>query len=179
MATWTLDDTHLEVGFAVKHLMVANVKGRFHGVTATIEIDEEEPANSSVVAQIETATVDTRAADRDAHLRSPDFFDSEQFPLMTFRSTEVTRTGDRAFALAGDLTIRDVTRPVTLAGEIVGPVTDPFGNRKAGFEVTGEIDRETWGLTWNMGLEAGGVLVGKTVKIAIEGEIAQQTAAAA
>lgn len=173
MARWNLDTNHLDVGFAVKHLMVASVKGRFHGVEADIEIDEARPEASSVVARIETATLDTRAADRDAHLRSADFFNSEQFPLMTFRSTEVRRKGASDFAITGDLTIRDVTKPITLTGSIAGPIADPFGGRRAGIEVTGEIDREAWGLTWNMGLEAGGVLVGKAVKIAIEGEIVQ------
>lgn len=178
MARWNIDPSHTEVGFAVKHLMVSSVKGRFHQVDADIEIDEEQPERSSVLARIETASIDTRAAERDAHLRSDDFFASERFPLMTFRSTSVRRTNERTFALTGDLTIRDVTKPVTLAGTITGPIADPYGGRRAGIEITGEIDREAWGLTWNMGLEAGGVLVGKTVKIAIEGEIVQAAAEA-
>ena len=178
MARWNLDPTHLDVGFAVRHMMVANVKGRFAAAQAQIEIDEEHPERSSVVAEIETASVDTRAADRDAHLRSPDFFDAEAFPLMTFRSTQVARTGKGELAITGDLTIRDVTKPVTLRGAIDGPLLDPWGNRRAGIELAGEIDREAWGLGWNMALEAGGILVGKTVKIAIEGEIVEAAAAA-
>lgn len=176
MTQWTLDPTHLEIGFSVRHMMVANVKGRFTAAQAQIEIDEDRPERSSVIAEIETASVDTRAADRDTHLRSADFFDAERFPLMTFRSTRVERNGDRDFAISGDLTIRDVTRPVTLRGSIDGPVADPWGNRRAGVTVAGEIDREAWGLGWNVALEAGGVLVGKSVKIAIEGEIVQQAA---
>ena len=141
MGHWNLDPTHLDIGFSVRHMMVANVKGRFTAVQAHIEIDEEHPERSSLVAEIETASVDTRAADRDAHLRSADFFNAEAFPLMTFRSTRVERAGDGDFAIAGDLTIRDVTKPLTLRGRLDGPVTDPWGGRRAGVEVSGEIDR--------------------------------------
>ena len=174
MGQWTLDSTHLDIGFSVRHMMVANVKGRFTAARAAIQIDEEHPERSTLLAEIETASVDTRAADRDAHLRSPDFFNSDEFPLMTFRSTDVRRLNDREFTVEGDLTIRDVTKPLTLHGALSGPVADPWGNRRAGVEVTGEIDRETWGLGWNMALEAGGVVVGKTVKLAIEAEIVEQ-----
>lgn len=176
MGQWTLDNTHLDIGFSVRHLMVSNVKGRFTAANADIQIDEERPERSSLLVEIETASIDTRAADRDTHLRSTDFFNTEAFPLMTFRSTNVRRAGERDFTIEGDLTIRDVTKPLTLRGVIDGPMTDPYGNRRAGVEVTGEIDRETWGLGWNMALEAGGVVVGKTVKLAIEGEIVEQAA---
>ncbi|MDA0302031.1 MAG: YceI family protein, partial [Chloroflexi bacterium] len=171
MGQWSLDGTHLDIGFSVRHMMVANVKGRFTAAQAQIQIDEEHPERSSLVAEIETASVDTRAADRDAHLRSADFFNSDEFPVMTFRSTDVRRTGPREIAIEGDLTIRDVTKPITLKGVLDGPVADPWGNRRAGVEVTGEIDREAWGLGWNVALEAGGVLVGKQAKFAIEAEI--------
>lgn len=171
MAQWNLDPTHFGVTFAVRHMMVSTVRGRFSDASAQIDIDEEAPERSRVVAEIPTATIDTGMADRDVHLRSADFFDAEQYPVMTFESTSVERRGDEKFTITGNLTIRDVTRPLTLRGEIQGPVADPWGNRRAGIELTGEIDRETWGLVWNMGLETGGVLVGKTVKLAIEGEI--------
>ncbi|MDA0270447.1 MAG: YceI family protein [Chloroflexi bacterium] len=176
MTRWNLDTAHTEVGFSVKHMMVANVKGRFHGVTAEIAIDEDHPERSTVLAEIETGTVDTRQPDRDTHLRSGDFFDSERFPLMTFRSTEVRRTGEGQFAITGDLTIRDVTKPVTLTGVLSGPLSDVYGGRRAGIDVSGEIEREAWGLGWNVAMEAGGVMVGKRVKIVIEGEIVQAVA---
>lgn len=178
-ARWNLDTAHLEVGFAVKHMMVATVRGRFSAVESEITVDEQHPARSSVVVHIKTASVDTRAAERDAHLRSADFFDAERYPEMTFRSTQVDRTGDSTFSITGDLTIRDVTRPVTMAGTIEGPLTDPWGNRRAGFNATAEIDREAFGLTWNSALEAGGVLVGRRVRLTIDGEMVEVGASAA
>ncbi len=174
MSQWNLDATHLDIGFSVRHMMVSNVKGRFTDAQAQIRIDEDHPERSEVVVEIGTASIDTRVADRDAHLRSADFFDSEQHPLMTFRGTRVERTGASEFAITGDLTIREVTHPVTLRGILDGPLTDPYGNRRAGVELTGEIDREQWGLGWNMALEAGGVVVGKRVKLAIDAEIVEQ-----
>jgi len=170
MTTWHLDQDHLHVGFAVKHMMVTTVRGRFTDVHAEIEIDEETPARSLAEVRIGTASVDTAHPDRDAHLRSADFFDAETYPLLSFRSTNVERAGDK-FTLLGDLTVRDVTRPVRLEGEIEGPVTDSLGNRRAGFTLTGELDREEFGLTWNMAVETGGVVVGRKVKLSIEGAI--------
>lgn len=175
--TWTLDNAHTEVAFSVKHMMVATVKGHFADVDAEIELDEARPEESRVRAAIRTASLSTRNAERDAHLRSADFFDVERFPQITFQSTTVRRRGDAAFELVGDLTIRDVTRPVTLHGEVSGPVTSPFGDRRAGFTLSGEIDREAFGLGWNVALETGGVLVGKKVRLQIEAEVAQAVVA--
>lgn len=172
--TWNLDTQHLDVGFSVKHMMVATVKGRFADVEAEIELDEQRPEASRVRAVLGAASLTTGNPDRDAHLKSPDFLDVEQFPTLTFESTEVRRTGSDRFELAGDLTIRDVTRPVVLRGEFSGPVVSPFGDRRAGFSLSGEIDREAFGLTWNVAMETGGVLVGKTVKLTIDAEVAEQ-----
>ena len=179
MARWNLDSAHTDIGFSTKHLMVATVKGRFTGVDAEIEIDEEQPERSSVVATIDAASLASGNDERDAHLRSADFLDVEHFPTLSFRSTSVRRVGDDELELAGDLTIRDVTKPITLRGSIGGPVVTPWGGRKAGFNLAGEIDREAFGLTWNVAMEAGGVLVGKKIKLAIDAELDEVAAEAA
>lgn len=175
---WTLDQSHAEVAFSAKHLMVSTVRGRFTDVEADIHIDEAQPERSRVSARIKTASLDTGTADRDTHLKSADFFDVEAYPEMRFESTTVARKGDR-FELAGNLTIKDVTRPVTLKGEFAGPIAGPWGGRSVGFELDGEIDREGWGLTWNLALEAGGVLVSKKVKLHIAAEVVEAAAVAA
>jgi polyisoprenoid-binding protein YceI len=127
-----------------------------------------------VKAVLGAASLTTGNPDRDAHLKSADFFDVERFPTLTFESTAVRQTGTDSFELVGDLTIRGVTRPVTLRGEFSGPVASPFGDRRAGFSLTGEIDREAFGLTWNVAMETGDLLVSKTIKLAIEAEVAEQ-----
>ncbi len=176
--TWTLDKQHTEVSFAAKHMMVATVKGYFADVDAEIELDEERPEASRARATIATASLSTRNADRDAHLKSPDFLDVERFPAITLESRSVSRLDSATFELKGDLTIRDQTRPVTLRGEFTGPIASPWGDRRAGFSLSGEIDREEFGLTWNVPLEAGGVLVSRKVKLLIEAEVARVAAAA-
>jgi len=172
--TWTLDQQHIDIGFSAKHMMVATVKGRFTDIEAEIELDEERPESSRVKAVITAGSLTTGNPDRDAHLKSADFLDIERFPTLTFESTAVRQTGSDRFELAGDLTIRDVTRPVVLRGEFSGPVASPFGDRRAGFSLTGEIDREAFGLTWNVAMETGGLLVSKTVKLTIDAEVAEQ-----
>jgi polyisoprenoid-binding protein YceI len=162
-----LDTAHSTVGFQARHLMFAKVRGEFRGFDATIHIDEV-PERSRVEASIDAATVNTRDEKRDGHLRSADFFDVENHPTWTFRSSGLRVTGARAFDLDGELTIRGVTKPVTLNVVYGGLVTDPWGNPHAIFSAQTEIDREQWGLTWNQALETGGVLVGKTVKIELE-----------
>jgi polyisoprenoid-binding protein YceI len=169
--TWTLDKQHVDLAFSAKHMMVATVRGRFTDVEAEIELDEERPEASKVRATVAAASLSTGNADRDAHLTSADFLDVERYPALTFVSTEVRRKGDDAFELSGDLTIRDVTRSVSLAGEFTGPVASPWGDRRFGFSLTGSIDREDFGLTWNVALETGGVLVGKKINLAIEAEV--------
>src|SRR5690606_5727391 len=171
MTTWNLDLAHTEVSFSVRHMMVSTVRGRFTDFDAEVHADEEQPERSRVSAPIEAASLDTGAEARDAHLRSPDFFDVEQYPQIRFESANVTRPKDGHVTVEGDLTIKDVTRPVTLQGEFHGPATSPWGERTVGFELTTELNREDFGLNWNQALETGGVLVGKKVKLQINAEV--------
>jgi polyisoprenoid-binding protein YceI len=166
VGTWAIDPAHTVVGFTARHLMATKVRGSFQAFSGTIEIGEA-PEHSSVEVSIDAASIQTGAEDRDAHLRSPDFLDVEQNPTLTFRSTGVRRVGDD-YLIEGELTIRDTTKPVTLDLEYHGVATDPWGNAKAMFSAATSIAREDWGLTWNAPLEAGGWLVGKTVKIELE-----------
>ncbi|MCA2212777.1 YceI family protein [Jidongwangia harbinensis] len=171
--TYLLDAAHKRVGFVVKHLMVSKVRGQFAEAEATITVGED-PLQSSVTATIQTASVHTGQADRDTHLRSGDFFEAEKYPTMEFRSTGVTSFEGNELVLAGELTIKDVTRPVELLVEFEGAGRSPYGFDLFGFSATTEIDREDWGLTWNQALETGGVMVSKKVKIEIEGEAIRQ-----
>jgi polyisoprenoid-binding protein YceI len=171
--TYVLDQAHRRVGFVARHMMVSKVRGQFAEATATITV-AENPLESSVTATIEAATIQTGQADRDAHLRSGDFLDVEKYPTLEFRSTGVKSHSGNPFLLAGDLTIRDVTRRVELNVEFEGVGRSPYGQDVFGFTATTEIDREDFGLTWNVALESGGVLVGKKVKIEIEGEAIRQ-----
>ncbi|MEO0596561.1 MAG: YceI family protein [Chloroflexota bacterium] len=168
MATWQLDNAHSSADFTVRHMMVTNVRGSFGTVSGTIEFDPENPAAASVNATIDVSTINTNNADRDGHLRSGDFFDVETYPSITFKSTNVEPTGDNTANITGDLTIRDITKPVTLEVEYLFGGTSPFGDVRAGFEARGSINREEFGLTWNQALESGGVLVGKDVKISLD-----------
>jgi polyisoprenoid-binding protein YceI len=161
---YTLDSSHSRLGFVARHAMVTKVRGHFTDFTATAHIDAENPAASSVELDIDVASVSTGSPDRDGHLRSPDFFDVENFPAMTFRSTEVTRDDDE-WTITGDLTIKDVTRPVTIEFEETGSALDPFGNTRVGFEGAVTVNRKDWGLTWNAALETGGVLVSEKIKL--------------
>ena len=165
--TWVIDKAHTSVGFTARHLMVAKVRGRFGEFAGTLHI-AERPEDSWADVSIRTASIDSRDEGRDAHLRSADFFDVERFPAMTFRSTGLRSTGPSSFELPGELTIKEATRPVTLSVDYEGLTLDPWGNGRAVFSATTEIDREDFGLTWNVALETGGVLVGKQVKIEIE-----------
>lgn len=165
--TWKLDPAHSQVEFSVKHLMISTVKGRISDLEGTIHADESRLENSSVDAVLKAASIDTRVEQRDAHLRSPDFLDAEKFPAITFRSTSVK--GNRAkFALTGELTIRETTRPVTLDVEYQGRGKDPWGGERLAFTATTKIDRSDFGLTYNQALEAGGVVVGNELRITIE-----------
>ncbi|RZU72487.1 polyisoprenoid-binding protein YceI [Micromonospora kangleipakensis] len=171
--TYLLDAAHKRVGFVARHMMVSKVRGEFADATATITI-AEDPMESSVTATIQAASIHTAMADRDAHLRSGDFLDVEKFPTLEFRSTGVKSRNGNEFILAGELTIKDVTRPVELEVEFEGVGRSPFGQDIFGFSASTEIDREAFGLTWNVALETGGVLVGKKIKIEIEGEAVRQ-----
>ncbi len=169
--TWNLDPAHTTVGFSARHLMAAKVRGSFKKFSGTVTIGETL-GESSVEVTIDAASIDTGVEDRDNHLRSADFLDVETYPTLEFVSTAVREKGD-GYQVDGDLTIRGTTNPVTLALDYHGLVTDPWGNDKALFSASTEIDRETWGLTWNQALEAGGWLVGKKVKIEIEAQAAK------
>jgi polyisoprenoid-binding protein YceI len=171
--TYELDAAHKRVGFVVRHLMVSKVRGEFATATATITV-AENPLESSVVATIQTASVNTGQPDRDNHLRTGDFFEAEKYPTLEFRSTGVKSHEGNEFVLTGDLTIKGVTKEVELEVEFEGVGRSPYGFDLFGFSATTEIDREDWGLTYNMALETGGVMIGKKVKIEIEGEAIRQ-----
>lgn len=165
---WTIDSTHSTVEFSAKHMVFATAKGRFSDVTGTITLDNEQVANSSVEVEIGAASVDTRDAKRDEHLRSADFFDVEQFPALTFRSTKVEPAGGSDLKVTGDLTILGVTKEVVLDTEFNGQGTNPWGQGVISYSAHTKINRKDFGLNWNAALESGGVLVSEEVKIAIE-----------
>jgi polyisoprenoid-binding protein YceI len=179
-SSWKIDPAHSHVEFSVRHLMISTVKGAFGDVRGTVWIDDSNATTALVDITIQVASIDTRQEQRDAHLRSADFFDVARFPTITFRSRSVE--GDHReseFRLVGDLTIRDVTREVVLAVSSEGRLIDPWGAERAGFSAQGKIDRTDFGLTWNQALEAGGVVVGNEVKISVEVELLRQVAEAA
>jgi len=167
--TYALDPAHKRVGFVARHMMVSKVRGQFAEATATIVVGED-PLQSSVTASITTASIETGTVDRDNHLRSGYFFESEKFPTMDFRSTGIKEHAGAEFVLNGELTIKGITKPVELTVEFEGAATHPTGKPVFGFSAHTEINREDWDLTWNMAVEGGGVLVGRKVKIEIEGE---------
>ena len=161
---YTLDPTHTRLGFSTRHAMVTTVRGQFKDFSGEAVVDTAEPAASKVEVTIQAASVDTGVADRDAHLRSPDFFDAETYPSITFTSTDVKRDGSD-WTITGDLTIKDVTKSVVIPFEQTGSARDPFGNVRVGFEGETTINRKDWGLTWNAALETGGVLVSEKIKL--------------
>lgn len=169
MSTWQIDPAHSSITFSARHMVVATVRGRFTELSGTVELDETEPARSTVEAHIAAASVDTGVESRDNHLRSADFFDAATYPELTFRSTAIEPAGD-GYRIHGDLTIRDVTRPVTLDAELSGVVAGMDGKRRAGFGATTRLRRTDWGLNWNVALEAGGWLVGEEIRIQLDVE---------
>jgi polyisoprenoid-binding protein YceI len=171
---WTLDAAHSNVEFSVRHLMIATVKGRFADVQGTVITDDSDPRATQIDVTINTATIDTRMPQRDEHLRSADFFDVATFPTITFKSRRVEAHGDH-FTVIGDLSIRGVTREVSLDVVAQGRQVDPWGGHRSGFEATGKIKRSDFGLTWNQMLEAGGVAVGDDVKISIDAELVKRS----
>lgn len=174
---WTIDPTHSTAEFSVRHLMITNVRGRFGKLSGVIEYDPEGKAPASIEASIDVSSIDTRDANRDAHLRSPDFFDVEQYPTITFKSRSVTGA-DGQFAAVGDLTMHGVTREVKLeVEELSRPTKDPWGNQRIGASAHTKINRKDWGLGWNQLLEAGGVAVGEIVKIELEISLVHASAA--
>lgn len=175
MATtnWALDPTHSEIQFKVKHLMITTVTGSLKVLNASLSSTSDNFDHAQVKFEAETGSIDTGNTDRDNHLKSGDFFDADQFPKLTFESTSFTK-GDDDYALEGNLTIKDVTKPVKLTVEFGGIATDPWGNTKAGFTISGKINRTDFGLTWNAALETGGVMVSEQVKIAGELQFVKQ-----
>ena len=167
--TWNIDPVHSVAEFKVKHMMISNVKGQFTAITGVMTVDESDVTKSHIEASIDAASVQTRDAQRDGHLKSPDFFDVEKFRTLSFKSTRVTRTGEGEHEVAGDLTIRGVTREVVFNVEgPTPPAKDPWGNTRVGLSATTKINRKDYGLTWNAALETGGILVGEEVTITLD-----------
>jgi polyisoprenoid-binding protein YceI len=174
-STWRIDPVHSVAEFKVKHMMISNVKGQFTALTGEAVLDEAEVTKSRIEASIDAASVNTRDTQRDAHLKSADFFDVEKFPKLSFKSTHVNRTGDGELAVTGNLTIHGVTREVVFAVEgPTPPVKDPWGNTRVGLSATTKISRKDYGLTWNAGLETGGILVGDDVTVTLDVEFVKE-----
>lgn len=175
MATtkWTLDPTHSEIQFKVKHLMITTVTGNFRDFSAVVETDTDDFMTAKISFEAQTASIDTNQTDRDNHLRSPDFFDSNNFPVLKFESQKMEKISDNDFELTGVLTIKDVSKPVKLAVEFMGITKDPWGNTKAGFSLSGRISRKEWNLNWNAALETGGVLVSDEVRLLCEVQLSK------
>ncbi len=174
-ATWNLDASHSQVGFAVKHLVISNVRGEFKKYEGKVVLDEVDPTKSSVEAVIDVNSIDTRVADRDGHLRSPDFFDVAKYPSITFKSTKVAKAGKDGLKVAGDLTLHGVTKPVVLDVTTTPEVKGMYGETRRGFSATTKISRKEFGLTWNKLVEAGPA-VGDEVTIALDLEVVKDQA---
>jgi len=167
--TWKIDPAHSSADFKVKHMMISHVKGSFAGISGTLTENTNDTSLSSVEASIDLTTISTGDAQRDGHLKSPDFFDAEKYPTMTFKSTSVVKKGEGEYAVTGDLSIHGVTKPVTFAVEgPSAPGKDPWGNTRIGLSATTKINRKDFGLSWNSALETGGVLVGEDVAITLD-----------
>ncbi len=168
-ATWNLDPVHSVAEFKVRHLMISNVKGQFTGIAGTLVLDETDPLKSHVEGTIDATTINTRDAQRDAHLKSADFFDVEKYPTLTFKSTGITRTGPGELAVTGDLTMHGVTKPVVFTVEgPTPPSKDPWGNTRVGLSAVTKINRKDFGLSWNAALETGGLMIGEDVTITLD-----------
>ncbi|MEW5956513.1 MAG: YceI family protein [Chloroflexota bacterium] len=175
--SWQLDKTHSGINFSVRHMMISKVRGSFAEFDGVFDINEANPTQSKIEIEIQAGSITTKEAQRDGHLRSPDFFDVAHYPILTFKSTRVEKVGDRHVRLLGDLTIKDVTKEVALTVEYAGQAKSPWGTISAGFTASTKINRKDWGLTWNQALETGGVLVGDEVTIDIELELIKQAEA--
>jgi polyisoprenoid-binding protein YceI len=171
---WSIDPTHSEIGFKVKHMMFTNVSGKFQNFNATIETQEDEFENAKIQFSGDIDSITTGNSDRDSHLLSADFFDAEQYPKITFEATSFKKTGSSEFELIGNLSLHGVTKSIKLDTEFSGLMKDPRGNTKAGFALAGKINRKDWNLNWNSALETGGVLVGEEVRLNIELQFIKQ-----
>lgn len=176
MATtkWVLDLSHSELGFKIKHLMISNVTGKFTKFDVTAETEDNDFSNAKVVATVDVASINTNNEQRDEHLRNADFFETGSHPDMKFESTKVEKVDDETFTLYGDLTIKSTTKPVKLTIEHSGIATDPWGNVKAGFSISGKINRKDWGINYNAALETGGVMLGEELKLQGEVQLVKQ-----
>jgi polyisoprenoid-binding protein YceI len=170
---WAVDVSHSAIDFSVKHMMIAKVKGSFHNFAAQISADVSDLTTADISLEIDLSSVDTRNADRDAHLRAADFFDIEKYPKLLFKATKIVKTGEGEYDVTGDVTLHGVTHPETFEVTYEGSGKDPWGNEKAGFSAKGSLKRSSYGLTYNAALETGGVLIGDEVKITIELEAAK------
>ena len=173
---WSIDAAHSGIYFSIRHMVVSKVRGRFAKYAGTIHLDESDLTRSDVVVMIDAASLDTGVPDRDAHLRAPDFFDVEKFPELRFRSRRIEKVADAKYRVIGDLTIRDVTRDLTMDVEYGGKAKDPLGDERAGFVATASIDRKDFGLQWNQVLEAGVAIVGDRVDIELDIEAIRKAA---
>lgn len=171
---WAIDPSHSEITFKVKHLVVATVTGKFTTFEGSLDTTNEDFSDAHINFSADIASIDTGNADRDGHLKSDDFFNAEAFPKLTFKSTSFTKTGDNEFKLVGDITLRDVTKSIELTAEYGGTMVDPWGNTKAGFEITGKIKRKEFGLKWDVITEAGGAVVSDEVKLHLNIELHKQ-----
>jgi len=169
-ASYSLDTAHSVVGFSVKHMVVSKVKGRFNKFEGSFDFDEKKNEVSKINVKVEVGSIDTNNKKRDDHLSSPDFFDAKKFPTMTFTANKVVVKKDQTVKVSGDLTLRGVTKPVTLDLTYGGSVVDPSGNEKVGFSLAGKINRKDWGVSWNKTLDKGGLAVSEDVMIEVEGE---------
>jgi polyisoprenoid-binding protein YceI len=170
---WKTDASHTSINFVARHMMLAKVRGEFQDFAVDFDLDPEQPENATVEARMVAASIFTKDDQRDTHLKSADFLNAEAFPELVFRSSKIERTGDESAKLHGDLTIRDVTKPVVLDVTYLGSSKSPWGTTSIGFEARTKISREDWGLTWNVALETGGWLVGKEITVEIEAEFVQ------
>lgn len=169
--SWQIDPAHSQISFTVRHMMISNVHGRFEDFTGEVNFDETNPKNSSVEVKIATSSINTREAQRDAHLKSPDFLNSDKYPYITFKSKRLEKVDDSHGRIVGDLTIGDVNKEVVLEVEYAGQSKNPWGKISAGFEATTKINRKDWGLGWNVALETGGWLVGEMINVNIDLEM--------
>ncbi|MBC7586719.1 MAG: YceI family protein [Chitinophagaceae bacterium] len=174
MSTYKIDAAHSEITFKVKHLMITNVTGNFTKFDANMEASSEDFSDASITFEADTASINTNNEQRDGHLKGDDFFAAEKFSKLSFTSTSFTKTSGDAYKLAGNLTIRDITKPIELAVEYGGTATDPYGQVKSGFEINGKINRKDFGLTWSALTEAGGVMLGDEVKLLLNVQMIKQ-----
>jgi polyisoprenoid-binding protein YceI len=171
---WVLDPSHSEISFKVKHLVVTTLSGKFDSFEGSLETATEDFSDASISFSADVASINTGNGDRDGHLKSDDFFNAEAFPKLTFKSTSFTKTGDAEYKLAGDITLRDVTKPIELTVEYGGTMVDPWGNTKAGFEINGKLKRKEFGLKWDTITEAGGAVVSDEIKLHLNVQLVKQ-----